>query len=140
MPYLCNAEQQVRVKAHASTPDKRQSAPSRGTLSCRTSKPGLDKSSIGSCQQNQHNVSACVYRFSTTSKQVSTDLVYEQRKCLVKSGKVNTVRAGSLYPVRPVAMSCTSGRYILYVRSLYLVRPVAMSCTSGRYILRAGNG
>jgi hypothetical protein len=40
------------------------------------------------CLQKQHSFFACVYRFSTTRKQLSTDSVNEEKKCLVKSGKV----------------------------------------------------
>jgi len=42
------------------------------------------------CLQKQHSFFACVYRFSTTRKQLSTDSVNEEKKCLVKSGKVKS--------------------------------------------------
>ena len=41
------------------------------------------------CQQKQHSFFACVYRFSTTTKLLSTVSVNEEKKCLVKSGKVS---------------------------------------------------
>jgi hypothetical protein len=43
------------------------------------------------CLQKQHSFFACVYRFSTTRKQLSTDSVNEEKKCLVKSEKVTLV-------------------------------------------------
>ena len=46
IPYLCRAEQTVRAKAHASAPDKKLSAPSRGIQFCRTNSPGLCVSSM----------------------------------------------------------------------------------------------
>ena len=48
------------------------------------------------CQPNQHSFFACVYRFSTTTKQPSTVSANEEKKCLVESGKVrNTILAGT---------------------------------------------
>ena len=95
MSYLCRAERQVRVKANASNPDcyLNLNAPSRGSQVCRTSKPGICKSSFSKvmCQVKQHGFFVCVYRFSTATKRVSTDSVNEEKKCLVKSGKVTTV-------------------------------------------------
>ena len=92
MSYLCRAERQVRVKANASSPDchLNLNAPSRGSQVCRTSKPGICKSSFSErmCQVKQHGFFACVYRISTATKRVSTDSVNEEKKCLVKSGKV----------------------------------------------------
>ena len=88
MSYLCRAERQVLAKAYASSLDLNLSAPSRGTQVCRTSKPRLCVSSIVGCQQKQHGFFDCVYRFSTTTKQPSTDSVNEEKKCLVESGKV----------------------------------------------------
>ena len=92
MSYLCRAERQIRVKANASNPDRhlKLTAPSRGSQVCRTSKPEICKSSFseGNCQVKQHGFFACVYRFSTATKIVSTDSVNEEKKRLVKSGKV----------------------------------------------------
>ena len=103
MSYLCRAERQVRVKANASNPDRHLNlnAPSRGCQVCRTSKPGICKSSFseGRRQVKQHGFFACVYRFSTATKGVSTDSVNEEKKCLVKSGKVKMC----LVPVRNMA-------------------------------------
>ena len=97
MSYLCRAERQVRVKANASSPDchLNLNAPSRGSQVCRTSKPGICKSSFSErmCQVKQHGFFACVYRISTATKRVSTDSVNEEKKCLVKSGKVSTPAA-----------------------------------------------
>ncbi|MBR1542601.1 MAG: hypothetical protein IJ628_08350, partial [Bacteroidaceae bacterium] len=45
-------------------------------------------SSIAGCQQKQYGFFACVYQISKTNKQPSTDSVNEEKKCLVKSGKV----------------------------------------------------
>ena len=45
------------------------------------------------CQEKQHGCFVCVYRFSTTSTNVSTDSANEGKKCLVKSGKVRYVGA-----------------------------------------------
>ena len=88
MSYLCRAERQVRVKANASNPDRHLNlnAPSRGSQVCRTSKPGICKSSFSErmCQVKQHGFFACVYRISTATKRVSTDSVNEEKKCLVK--------------------------------------------------------
>ena len=39
------------------------------------------------CQEKQRGCFVCVYRFSTTSTNVSTDSANEGKKCLVKSGK-----------------------------------------------------
>ena len=92
MSYLCRAERQVRVKANASNPDRHLNlnAPSRGSQVCRTSKPGICKSSFskGKCQVKQHGFFVCVYRISTTLTKPSTVSVNEEKKCLVKSGKV----------------------------------------------------
>ena len=91
MSYLCRAERQVLAKAYASSLDLNLSAPSRDTQVCRTSKSWLSVSSVAGCQQKQHGFFACVYRFSTTTKQPSTVSVYEEKKCLVESGKVNLI-------------------------------------------------
>ena len=40
------------------------------------------------CQEKQRGCFVCVYRFSTTSTNMSTDSANEGKKCLVKSGKV----------------------------------------------------
>ena len=40
------------------------------------------------CQLKQHSFFACVYRFRTTTSKVSTESANEEKKCLVKSGKV----------------------------------------------------
>ena len=88
MSYLCRAERQVLAKAYASSLDLNLSAPSRDTQVCRTSKSWLSVSSVAGCQQKQHGFFACVYRFSMTTKQPSTVSVYEEKKCLVESGKV----------------------------------------------------
>ena len=61
IPYLCRAERQVLAKAYAS---------------------------IVGCQQKQHSFFACVYQIRMTTKQLSTDSVNAEKKCLVKSGKV----------------------------------------------------
>ena len=37
----------------------------------------------------QLNKTECVYSYSTTIGEVSTELVYQLKKCLVKSGKDN---------------------------------------------------
>ena len=88
IPYLCRAERQVLAKAYASSLDLNLNATSSGIQVCRTSKPRLCVSSIVGCQLKQHSFFACVYRFSTTTKQPSTVSANEEKKCLVKSGKV----------------------------------------------------
>ena len=105
MSYLCRAERQVLAKAYASSLDLNLSAPSRGTQVCRTSKPRLCVSSIVGCQQKQHGFFACVYRFSTTTKQPSTDSVNEEKKCLVESGKVKPHDTRWNFPPVPMALS-----------------------------------
>ena len=109
MSYLRRAERQVRVKANASSPDchLNLTAPRWGIQVCRTSKPGICKSSFseGKCQVKQHGFFACVYQFSTTLMNVSTDSVNEEKKCLVESGKVilsaSIFVAGNLAPSTP---------------------------------------
>ena len=91
MSYLCRAEQIVRAKAYASSLDLNLNAPSRGIQVYRTSKPQLCVSSIVGCQQKQHGFFACVYQTSTTTKLQSTDSANEEKKCLVKSGKVSPI-------------------------------------------------
>ena len=58
MSYLRRAERQVRVKANASSPDchLNLTAPRWGIQVCRTSKPGICKSSFSKakCQVKQH--------------------------------------------------------------------------------------
>ena len=88
IPYLCRAERQVLAKAYASSLDLNLNATSSGIQVCRTSKPRLCVSSIAGCQQKQHSFFACVYQIRMTTKQLSTDSVNEEKKCLVKSGKV----------------------------------------------------
>ena len=100
MSYLSHAERQVRVKANASSPDcyLNLNAPSRGNQVCRTSKPGICKSSFSKekRQLKQHRFFTCVYQFSMTLKQVSTVSVNEKKKCLVKSGKVKPYKQKTL--------------------------------------------
>ena len=88
IPYLCRAERQVLAKAYASNLDLNLNATSTGIQVCRTSKPRLCVSSIVGCQQKQHSFFACVYWGSTTKKHPSTISANEEKKCLVKSGKV----------------------------------------------------
>ena len=88
MSYLCQAERQVLAKAYASSLDLNLNATSSGIQVCRTSKPWLRVSSMVGCQQNQHGFFACVYQNRMTTKQLSTDSVNEEKKCLVESGKV----------------------------------------------------
>ena len=99
MSYLCRAERQVLAKTYAGSPDLNLSVPSRDTQVCQTNKPRLCVSSIVGCQQKQHGFFACVYQIRTTTKQLSTDLVNEKKKCLVESGKVIPSK-GTLYSRR----------------------------------------
>ncbi|MBQ7509523.1 MAG: hypothetical protein IJT53_01235, partial [Prevotella sp.] len=59
------------------------------------------------CQQKQHSFFACVYRFSTATEQLSTDSVNEEKKCLVKSGKV-------IQTVFRLYTKCIPAEYKLY--------------------------
>ncbi len=99
MSYLRRAEQTVRATAYASAPDKKLNAPSRGIQFCRTEQPGLRMSSMTevlrksarlfrSCLSIKYDFFVRVYQSSTTSKQLSTVSANEEKKCLVKSGKV----------------------------------------------------
>ena len=45
--------------------------------------------SIVGRQQKKYGCLTCVYLFSMHNKKVSTESVYEEKKCLVKLGKVN---------------------------------------------------
>ena len=112
MSYLCRAERQVLAKAYASSLDLNLSAPSRGTQVCRTSKPRLCVSSIVGCQQKQHGFFDWVYRFSTTTKQPSTNSVNEEKKCLVESGKVTSAsKRCLLWVVRIILSGCSDGTF-----------------------------
>ena len=75
MSYLCRAEQPVWAKAYASAPDKKQNAPSRDILFCRTNQPGLCVSSMTElstktaqlfrlCLSIQYDYKTTVYCFS----------------------------------------------------------------------------
>ena len=90
MSYLCRTEQPVRAKAYAGAPDEKLNAPSRGIQFCRTSQPGLCVSgmTIGRLRI-QYGFFATVYQIRNHSNNVSTDAVNEEKKCLVKSGKVS---------------------------------------------------
>ena len=62
--------------------------PHRGASSfAEQTSPGSACPAWQKCQQKQHSFFACVYRFSTTTKQLSTVSANEEKKCLVKSGK-----------------------------------------------------
>jgi hypothetical protein len=63
--------------------------PHRGASSfAEQTSPGSACPAWQKCQQKQHSFFACVYRLSTTTKQLSTVSANEEKKCLVKSGKV----------------------------------------------------
>jgi len=111
MSYLCRAERQVLAKAYASSLELNLSAPSRDTQVCRTSKSWLSVSSVAGCQQKQHGFFACVYRFSTTTKQPSTVSVYEEKKCLVESGKVTLIPIKNRRGVFGIKMRGICDRY-----------------------------
>ena len=98
MSYLCQAERQVLAKAYASSLDLNLNATSSGIQVCRTSKPRLCVSSIVGRKQKKNGFFACVYQTSMTTKQLSTDSVNEEKKCLVKSGKVMTLQHHNLAP------------------------------------------
>ncbi|MBQ7510351.1 MAG: hypothetical protein IJT53_05545, partial [Prevotella sp.] len=82
------------------------------------------------CQQKQHSFFACVYRFSTATEQLSTDSVNEEKKCLVKSGKVidfcipaeYNLYSGCIQNVFRLYTNCIQAEYKLYtagIRSVY---------------------
>ena len=108
IPYNCPAKRQVRAKAYASVPDEKPSVPSGTPFPAETRRMPKDKSGLcvssipgcirPDCQQNQHGFFACVYRFSKTTTEVSTDSANEEKKCLVKSGKVTLRRTFFLSP------------------------------------------
>ena len=75
---------------HFDTPSYTKTSPFKGKtkLAFRASIPGPLSTDY---LQKQHSFFACVYRFSTAKKQLSTDPVNEEKKCLVKSGKVKAM-------------------------------------------------
>ena len=116
IPYLCRAERQVLAKAYASSLDLNLNATSSGIQVCRTSKPRLCVSSIVGCQLKQHSFFACVYRFSTTTKQPSTVSANEEKKCLVKSGKVRQHRDFSILGIPVKSFAYTRKVFWVYAK------------------------
>ena len=100
--YYCKAERQGRVKAYAGAPDQKSNAPSRGIRFCRT---------------------------STIVKEVSTDLGYKTKKCLVKSGKdkIYLLCHRSISYLGIEVYLTLPSQYIFYLESKYLLETVRCS-------------
>ena len=69
------------------------------------------------CQLKQHGFFACVYRFSTTTKQLSTVSANEEKKCLVKSGKVKPF----ICTLQTIDLYATNVSFITYKRMVCIV-------------------
>jgi hypothetical protein len=67
------------------------------------------------CQLKQHSFFACVYRFSTTTKQLSTVSANEEKKCLVKSGKVKPF----IYVLQIIDLYATDEWFITHKSMVY---------------------
>ena len=85
--------------------------PHRGAPSfAEQNSPGSACPAWPECQQIQHGFFACVYRFSKTLKQLSTVSANEEKKCLVKSGKVKNCNDAN-FPRRTENVSAPDGKF-----------------------------